>query len=68
MFELGPYHIVLPDTVPNRVRVRCYEESSNHRHRSHMENQAKAICGAELVENKHGFCSLSIANPTWDKN
>lgn len=60
-----PFHIILG---PYQQRtVPCHQTGRFHRHKTHIEKYCLALCGVEVVKGRHGFCNLSLADPTMQK-
>jgi len=62
----GTYHIIHANADYSSRRVRCYESGRYHRHKTHVEEYVRAVCGTELIRNRDKFCNIGIATPSWD--
>ena len=64
----GSYHIIQDNSQYWSRRVPCYETGRYHRHKTHIEEYARAACGAEVNLNTDTSCNLSILDPRWNKD
>ena len=64
----GTYHLIHHNANYASRRVRCQEGGQYHRHKTHLEESVRSVCGKTLVRNRDKFCNVGIAEPSWDKD
>ena len=59
------FHIIPVANSYHQRRVPCHQTGRYHRHKTHIEQYIRTLCGKEVVKDRDEYCSISTADPDW---